>query len=69
MIRPTLIDLSSYTLGHYPFMVVLDRCNGNFNALFDPPSRICISNKTEDFNLNGFNMITRINEAKILKIQ
>ena len=59
MIRPTLIDLSSYTLGHYPFMVVLDRCNGNFNALFDPPSRICISNKTEDFNLNGFNMINK----------
>ena len=69
MIRPTLIDLSSYTLGHYPFMVVLDRCNGSFNALYEPPSRIYISNKTEDFNLNGFNMILKTNEAKTLKIQ
>ena len=50
MIRPSLVDLSAYTLGYYPFMVVLDRCNGNFNALYYPPSRICISSKTEDFS-------------------
>ena len=36
------------------------------NTLNDLSNRVCVPNKTEDLNLNVFNMITRTNEWKIL---
>ena len=45
---------------YYPFAVKLDRCVGSYNTLND------LSIKTEDLNLTVFNMITGINESKIL---
>ena len=42
-------------------MVSLDRFNGSCNALDDLSSGMCVPNKTEDVNLNVFNMITRKN--------
>ena len=47
-------------------MVNLERCNGSCITLDDPSCKICIPNKTEDHNLNVFNMITRTNESKAL---
>ena len=47
-------------------MINLDRRNGSCNTLDAPSDRICIPNKTEDVNLSVFNMVTRINELKIL---
>ena len=40
-------------------MVNLDRCNGSCNTLDN-------ANKTENVNLNVFNLIARINESKAL---
>ena len=51
---------------YYLFMVKLGRCNGSCNTLEDPSARICIANKTEDINLNVFNVITIVNDSKIL---
>ena len=50
----------------YQLMVSLDRCNGGCNILDDSSSRIYVPNKTEDVNLNIFNMIARINLSKTL---
>ena len=36
------------------------------NTLNDLFAKVCVPNKTEDVNLNLFNMITEINESKIL---
>ena len=54
----TLIDLNpvEYNQG----------CNGSCNTLGDSNARICVGNKTEDVDLNVFNMITKIHESKIL---
>ena len=51
------------TFAHY---VRLDRYGGSCNAVDDTSIRICVLNKTEDVNLNVFNMITRINESNTL---
>ena len=32
----------------------------------DPSSRVCVASKTDDINLNVFDMITRINGSKTL---
>ena len=45
----------------------LDRCVGSYNTLNDLSNKLCIPKKTEDLNPSVFNMITWINESKILR--
>ena len=67
---PTLINLNldeyNQRLGYYPFMVNLDRCNGNCKTLEDTSGWIYVPNRTADLDLNVFN-ITGKNESKTLK--
>ena len=51
---------------YYPFAVKLDRYVGSCNTLNDLSDKVCLPNKTEFFNLSMFNMITGINESKII---
>ena len=39
---------------------------GSCNTLNDLSSKVCVPNKTEDLNLSVLNMITGLNESKIL---
>ena len=70
MIQPTLINLHpneyNQEFQYYPFVVKLDRCVGICNTLNDLSNNVCVLNKTEDLNLSVFNMVTGINEPKIL---
>ena len=70
MIQFTLINLHpneySQEFHYYPFAVKLDRCVGSCKTLDDLSNKVCIPNKTEDLNVDMFNMITRINESKTL---
>ena len=71
MARPSLINSHpneySQVLRCYPFVVNLGRCTGSCNTLKDLSNRVCVASKTKDLNINVFNMITRINESKILR--
>ena len=71
MIQPTLINLHpneySQELHCYSFAVRLNRCVGSCNTLNQLSNKVCVPNKTVDLNLSKFNMITVINESKILK--
>ena len=51
---------------YYLFAVKLNRCVGSCNALNDLSNKVCVPDKTEDFNLTVFNMVTRIRELKTL---
>ena len=70
MIQPTLISLhpneDSLEFHNYPFRVKLDRCAGSCNTFNDLYNKECVPKKTEDLNLNIFNMIVGINGSKIL---
>ena len=65
MIQPTYINLHlnqySQEFHYYPFGVKLDRCAGSCNTLNDISNKLFVPNKTEDLNLNVFNMVTGIN--------
>ena len=65
MIQPTYINLHlnqySQEFHYYPFAVKLDRCAGNCNTLNDLSNKLFVPNKTEDLNLNVFNMVAGIN--------
>ena len=68
-IQPFLnLHLNEYSqeFHYYPFTVKLDKCVGSCNTLNDLFDKLCVLNKTEDLNLNRFNMITGINELKTL---
>ena len=51
---------------YYSCAIKLDRCVWSCNTLNDLSNKVCVPNKTEDLNLSVFNMITGINESKIL---
>ena len=66
-IQPILINLHpNEYISYYPFAVNIDRCTASCNNLNDLSNSVCVQNKTDDLNLNVFNMITRIIESKIL---
>ena len=62
---PTLISLNpdnhDQRLHQYPVILSLHRRNWICNAVDDLSSRLCVSNKSTDAILNGFNMITGTN--------
>ena len=72
MIHPVLVNVLilvykyGQELRYHPFAVSLDRCRGGFNIFNDLSNRLCVPDKTEDVNMNIFNMITGINELKTL---
>ena len=70
MIQPSFLNLHpghySQEFHCYSFMVKLDRCVGSCNTFKDFFYKGCVPNKTEDLNLNMSNIITWINELKVL---
>ena len=66
--RPTLLDLNPDELSQgpcrYAIMISLGKRGESCNNLDDLSSRTCVSNKTEEINLNVFNIITGLNESK-----
>ena len=69
-IEPTFIDSHpndySQEFHCYSFTVKLDKCVASCNTLDDLSNKVCVPNKTENLNLNMFNMITGINKSKTL---
>ena len=70
MTQPTLISLNPNEyieeLRYYPLAVNLDRCMGSCGTLNNLFNKVCVPNKIEDLILSVFNIITGINELKIL---
>ena len=66
MIRYTLIDLNFVERNYYPFMITLHDCSRSCNVVDDLSMNICVPSKTKDENIEVFNMITVLNEAKTL---
>ena len=62
-IQPVFINLHrneyNQEFHYYPFTIKLDKCVGS--SLNDLSNKVCVPNKTEDVNLNLFNMNTGIN--------
>ena len=60
MVRPTPIDLNPDELHYYPFIISLDRCDGNCNTDENPLGRICVPNKMEEGNFKIFKSKTLV---------
>ena len=64
-IQPTFVNLHSNQYSqefrYYPFTVKSGKYVGSCNTLNNLSNKVSVPNKTENLNLNVFNMITGIN--------
>ena len=70
MTKPTLINLDpneySVEFHYYSVAVKLDNCVGSCSTINDLCNKVCVPNKIGDSNLSIFNMITGIDESKVV---
>ena len=64
MVRFNLTDMNPFELKYYQFMIILNKCTGSCDLLFQ---KMCIPKETKDINVKAFNMIANKNEAKAMK--
>ena len=48
----------------YPFIIKVNKCNGNCNNISNPYSRVCVPNITKNITVKVFNLISQQNKTK-----
>ena len=67
-VRPEIVDVSSNNPIFYPFSVKINRCSGNCNIINDPCAKICVPDIVKNLNVKVFNLMSRTNETKSIKL-
>ena len=67
-VRPKTVDVSSNNSIFYPFSVKINRCSGNCNSINDPYARICVPDVVKNLYVKVFNLISRTNESRSIKL-
>ena len=67
-VRPETVDVSSNNPIFYPFSVQINRCSGNCNSINDPYAKICVQDIVKNLNVKEFNLMSRTNENKLIKL-
>ena len=68
-VRPEIVDVSSNNPIFYPFSVKINRCNGNCNSIYDSYTKICVPNVVKSLNVKVFNLMSKSNETRSIKLQ
>ena len=66
-VRPEIVDVSSNNPIFYLF-VKINRCSGNCNNINDPYAKICVPDIVKNLNVKVFNLMSRTNETKSIKL-
>ena len=67
-VRPELININSNEPLFYPYSVKITKCSGSCNNINDPYAKICIPDVVKNINLKVFNLISRTNETRYIKL-
>ena len=67
-VRPEIVDVSNNNPIFYPFSVKINRCSGNCNSINDPYAKICVPDIVKILNVKEFNLMSRTNETKLMKL-
>ena len=67
-VRPEIVDVSSNNPIFSPFSVKINRCSGNCNSINDPYAKICVPDIVKNLNVKVFNLMSRTNETKSIKL-
>ena len=68
-VRPKIVNVSSNNPIFYPFSVKINRCSGNCNSTNDPYANICVPDVIKNLNVKKFNLMSRINESRSIKLR
>ena len=66
--RPEIINVNSNNPIFYPFSIKTSKCSGNCNNINDPYAKICVPDVVKDLNVKVFNLMSRTNEARHIKL-
>ena len=67
-IRPEIININSNKLLFYPYSVKINKCSGSYNNINDPFAKLCVPDVVKNINLKVFNLMSRTNETKYVKL-
>ena len=65
--RPEIINVSNNNPVFYPFSIKTNKCSGNCNNINDLFAKICVPDAAKYLNVKVFSLMSRTNEAKIIK--
>ena len=63
-IRPEIININSNKPSFYPYSVQINKCSGSCNNINDPYTKLCVPDVVKNLNVEVFNLMSRINEAR-----
>ena len=67
-VKPKIVDVSSNNPIFYPFSVKINRCSGNCNSINNPYAKICVPDVVKNLNVKVFNLMSRTNETRSVKL-
>ena len=67
-VRPKIVNVSSNNSIFYPFSAKINRSSGNCNSINDPYAKICVLDLVKILNIKVFNLISRTNESRSVKL-
>ena len=67
--RPKIINVNSNNPVFYPFSIKTSKCSGNCNDINDPYAKICFPDVVRDLNVKVFNILSRTNETRHIKLR
>ena len=66
--RPEIINVNSNNPIFYPFSIKTSKCSGNCNNVNHHYAKICVPDVVKDLNVKVFNLMSRTNEARHIKL-
>ena len=67
-VRPEIVNISRNNPIFYPFSIMTNKCSGNCNDINDPYSKICVPDVFKNLNVKVFNLLSRTNETRNIKL-
>ena len=67
-VRPEIVNVKSNKSVFYPFDIKTSKCSGSCNNINDPYAKLCVPDVVKNMNFKVFNLISRTNETRHIKM-
>ena len=67
-VRLEIVNVNSNEPVFFTFSIKTSKCSGSCNNINDPYAKMCVSDLVENLNVKVFNLISRKNETRHIKL-
>ena len=67
-VRSEIINVNSNEPVFYPFSIKTSKCSGSCSNINDPYAKICVPDVVKNLNVKVFNLMSRTNETRHIKL-